>query len=300
MALNNLERLAAQGDRAALLRTLGGHPGAIHLLARLGGTSQFLADTLRRYPQLLAWLLEPRIMRQWLADEFEAELNASLAPFTRREARWNALRRFKYRQLLRIGSRDILGDADLTVTTEELSRLADVCLAAACRWAEEALEPLYGVPTRARRHAHGVRRDRHGQARGRRAQLFLRHRPHLRLRRRRRDQRRKRGLGAQRPLLRGGGQGGGGGGGVDDRRGLCLPRGPAAPPRGPLGRPHPVAGGLSRLLRRPRRAVGASGAHQGAPRRGRCARWRLASSSWSGPSCSGPASTRPSWPTSAT
>jgi len=147
MALNNLERLAAQGDRAALLRTLGAHPGAIHLLAGLGGTSQFLADTLRRYPQLLAWLLEPRVMRQWLGDELEAELNAGLAPFARREARWNALRRFKYRQLLRIGSRDILGDADLTVTTEELSRLADVCLAAACRWAEEALEPLYGVPT---------------------------------------------------------------------------------------------------------------------------------------------------------
>jgi glutamate-ammonia-ligase adenylyltransferase len=149
MALNNLERLSAQGDRAAFLRTLGGHPGAIHLLARLGGTSQFLADTLRRYPQLLAWLLEPSIMRQWFADDFEAELTASLAAFTRPEARWHALRRFKYRQLLRIGSRDILGDADLTVTTEELSRLADVCLAAACRWAEEALEPRYGVPTAA-------------------------------------------------------------------------------------------------------------------------------------------------------
>ena len=40
----------------------------------------------------------------------------------------NALRRFKYRHLLRIGCRDILGDADLTVTTEELSHLADVCL----------------------------------------------------------------------------------------------------------------------------------------------------------------------------
>ena len=146
MALNNLERLSAQGDRGALLRTLGAHPGAMHLLAQLGGTSQFLADTLRRYPQLFPWLLEPRTMRQWLGDELEAGLAASLAPFTKREARWNALRRFKYRQLLRIGTRDILGDADLTVTTEELSRLADVCLAAACRWADAGLEPLYGVP----------------------------------------------------------------------------------------------------------------------------------------------------------
>jgi len=34
MALNNLERLAAQGERAALFRLLGGHPGALHLVAR--------------------------------------------------------------------------------------------------------------------------------------------------------------------------------------------------------------------------------------------------------------------------
>src|SRR5262245_50858658 len=65
MALNNIERLAAQGDRAAFIRILGAHPGAVHLLSRLGGTSQFLADTLRRRPQLFSWLLEPATMRQW-------------------------------------------------------------------------------------------------------------------------------------------------------------------------------------------------------------------------------------------
>src|SRR6266436_5986844 len=139
MALNNLERLASQGERAALFRLLESHPGALHLLAKLGGTSQFLADTLRRRPTLLSWLLEPGTMRQWYADDLEAELEQSARAFDRPEARWNALRRFKYRQLLRIGCRDILGDADLTVTTEELSRLADVCLGAAWRLAEEDL-----------------------------------------------------------------------------------------------------------------------------------------------------------------
>jgi [glutamine synthetase] adenylyltransferase / [glutamine synthetase]-adenylyl-L-tyrosine phosphorylase len=146
MALNNLERLASQGEYAAFLRLLGAHPGAIPLLARLGGTSQFLADTLRRYPTLLPWLLEARTMRQWLADELTEDLAASLKAVERPEARLNALRRFKYRQLLRIGCRDILGDADLTVTTEELSHMADVCLAAAWDWARERLERLYGVP----------------------------------------------------------------------------------------------------------------------------------------------------------
>jgi len=146
MALNNLERLVAQGERPAFFRLLGGHPGAFQLVARLGGTSQFLADTLRRRPTLFSWLLEPGTLRQWLADELAAGLSQSASPFDRPEGRWNALRRFKYRQLLRIGSRDILGDADLTVTTEELSNLADVCLAAAWHWAEEDLRRRYGEP----------------------------------------------------------------------------------------------------------------------------------------------------------
>src|SRR5204863_6910592 len=104
------------------------------------------ADTLRRHATLVSWLLEPRTMRQWLRDELEDDLSTSLRPFTAYDARCNALRRFKYRQLLRIGCRDILGDADLTVTTEELSRLADVCLGAAWRWAHARLERLHGVP----------------------------------------------------------------------------------------------------------------------------------------------------------
>jgi [glutamine synthetase] adenylyltransferase / [glutamine synthetase]-adenylyl-L-tyrosine phosphorylase len=146
MALNNLERYAAVVDRPLLFATLHGHPGAAPLLARVGGASQFLADTLRRRPGTLAWLLEGATMRQWLAEDLAAALALDLAPFTTRESRLNALRRFKYRHLLRIGARDLLGDADLIVTTEELSRLADVCIAAVWRDSEAALREQYGQP----------------------------------------------------------------------------------------------------------------------------------------------------------
>ena len=75
-------------------------------------------------------------MRVWFAEDFAADLAQSLAAFPGRVARMNALRRFKYRHLLRIGARDLLGDADLGVTTEELARLADTCLGEAWRMAD--------------------------------------------------------------------------------------------------------------------------------------------------------------------
>jgi glutamate-ammonia-ligase adenylyltransferase len=147
MALNNFERYASVVDRATFFQTLAAHPGAAPLLARVMGSSQFLADVLRLRPSNLAWLLEGRTMRQWLPDDLAAGLRADLQPFATREARLRVIRRFKYRHLLRIGARDLLGDADLTVTTEELSRLADVCLDAAWRIGRERLDLQFGPPT---------------------------------------------------------------------------------------------------------------------------------------------------------
>src|SRR2546425_296853 len=48
MALNNLERHAAVVDRSVLYATLAQHPGALPLLVRVLGSSQFLADAAAR------------------------------------------------------------------------------------------------------------------------------------------------------------------------------------------------------------------------------------------------------------
>src|SRR2546428_1305007 len=85
-------------------------------------------------------------MRDWFAEDLAADLAQTLGPFETRDARMNALRRFKYRHLLRIGARDLLGDADLSGTTEELSHLADACIGQALREAAATVSQAYGAP----------------------------------------------------------------------------------------------------------------------------------------------------------
>jgi [glutamine synthetase] adenylyltransferase / [glutamine synthetase]-adenylyl-L-tyrosine phosphorylase len=147
MALNNLERLAAAVlDRRGLYTLLAGHPEAIPVLTTLVATSQFLADALIRSPQTVPWLLDPRVMQTRSAEAMHAEVAAACRPFRTEEARLNALRRVKRRELCRIGLRDVLADADLVTTTQELSLLADACLAQALAIVEPALHARYGRP----------------------------------------------------------------------------------------------------------------------------------------------------------
>jgi glutamate-ammonia-ligase adenylyltransferase len=147
MALNNLERLAAAAlDRSAFYRLLADHPEAIPLLVALGASSQFLADALVRSPQILPWLLDPAVMRPRRREAMHDEVATACRPFRTPAARAGALRRVKRRELCRIGLRDILGDADLVATTQELSDLADACLAQAWAVVEPALHERYGAP----------------------------------------------------------------------------------------------------------------------------------------------------------
>jgi glutamate-ammonia-ligase adenylyltransferase len=147
MALNNLERLAAAAlDRRAFYALLATHPEAIPILTTLAATSQFLTDALIRSPQTVPWLLDPRVMRARSREALHAEVAAACRPFRTEEARLNALRRVKRRELCRIGLRDLLGDADLVTTTQELSDLADACLAQAAAMVEPGLRERYGRP----------------------------------------------------------------------------------------------------------------------------------------------------------
>ncbi len=148
MALNNLERFSGVViDRGFLLSLLGDSQKILDLLLTVFGSSQYLSDVLIRHPQLFEWLLEPGVLR--LPGQ-KADLARDLVSMTDRlpsvERKWEALRRFKVREVLRITLQDLLGNQDLAGITQELSRLAEVTLQAAYEICQKELGRRYGTP----------------------------------------------------------------------------------------------------------------------------------------------------------
>lgn len=148
MALNNIERfIEVVMDRSVLYTTLIKHPQAIHILCVLCGSSEVLSDTLRQHPMYFQWLLDAKVMSgAKLKENLAEDLSQTLSIFSKKELKYNALRRFKKREMLRIGLRDLLGDADLTTTTQELSNMADVLINEAWKIGDGKLQKEYGTP----------------------------------------------------------------------------------------------------------------------------------------------------------
>jgi len=147
-ALNNLERFTnATFDRRILYTFLRDIPVLIDVLVTICGSSQYLSDTLIRNPEYFEWLMEPDIMNQPKdRDMMYREISQMVNILPLLDKKLDAMRRYKRRETLRIGARDLLRDADLETTTLELSNLADVSLQIAYELAETELTPKLGEP----------------------------------------------------------------------------------------------------------------------------------------------------------
>jgi glutamate-ammonia-ligase adenylyltransferase len=148
-ALSNFERIIeTRNDSDALLRLLRRYPERRAALFTLAGGSQFLTDTVLRHPDFLDWLLRPSTLHR---DRSKSHMEAELWRWVQRlrnepNGPANALRRFRQREYLRIGLRDLMRLTDMQQTTLSLSHLADACLEAAVRIARVELEARYGKP----------------------------------------------------------------------------------------------------------------------------------------------------------
>jgi [glutamine synthetase] adenylyltransferase / [glutamine synthetase]-adenylyl-L-tyrosine phosphorylase len=146
-ALNHWERLFGSVSRTALLDYLRTWPRMLDLLCSIFGNSDALAFTLIRDPMLVYWLAEEDVLsRPPTRAGLELALRESVGYLTVKETKLDALRRFRRREMLRIGVRDLLRLVTVPETTASLSDLACVLIQAAYEIIDADLRLQYGVP----------------------------------------------------------------------------------------------------------------------------------------------------------
>ncbi|MFC2149284.1 bifunctional [glutamate--ammonia ligase]-adenylyl-L-tyrosine phosphorylase/[glutamate--ammonia-ligase] adenylyltransferase [Candidatus Auribacterota bacterium] len=147
-ALVNFDRfVSAVFSKMMLFTALAQKSSSLRLLLKLFGTSQFLSDALIRNPEYFDWMTDYDVLNMVKDRETVLrEMGSSVLVFSAYEARLNSLRRFKRREMLRIGVKDIMGISRLEETVLELSNLGDAVLETSYRIADDEMKKKYGVP----------------------------------------------------------------------------------------------------------------------------------------------------------
>jgi len=146
--LANLERLiSAYGAGDTLFRVLTTHSGFRDMLLSICVGSQFLVQVIVRNPGLLDWLVRSDVLHQNPdAELLQIQLEQLVEQHGDTEALLGALNRFKSREMLRIGTRDLLGLSETFETFEALTLLADALVQCVYNVVWERLTQKWGVP----------------------------------------------------------------------------------------------------------------------------------------------------------
>jgi glutamate-ammonia-ligase adenylyltransferase len=149
MALNNFERFLANPGGAQQLPTLLEARGrSLEMLLQLLSTSQYFSDLLVANPDYLDMLRVP-LRNSPSRAELKAQLQAEVDAAFEDSAVLRAFRRFRQRQILRIGTNDIIRDRPLEEVTRDISRVADTALEVALATAQRHVGNRFGQPATA-------------------------------------------------------------------------------------------------------------------------------------------------------
>lgn len=144
--LNNLERISSQLSSEAISSLMKDKENLKNLTI-ICGSSNLLANTIITNPICVEQLLlEQGLGTKKRVTVFLKELEAWVQNLPDMNSAARALRLYKQREYLRIGTRDILGLASMQETTLELSDLASACLEIAYRFCLQQLKSEYGTP----------------------------------------------------------------------------------------------------------------------------------------------------------
>lgn len=156
-ALNHWERLLTGVTRSSFLDFLRSSPRMLDLLCTIFGNSDALAFTVIRDPMLVYWLAEEGVLSKPPTRKgMEEALRKTVGHLTVKELKLEALRRFRRREMLRIGVRDLLRLADVPETTASLSDVASLLIHAAYEIVDADLRQQYGVPMHKNRQGRWV------------------------------------------------------------------------------------------------------------------------------------------------
>src|SRR6266536_933270 len=137
------------GHRDAFFGTLRDNPAVAELVCTVLGSSRLLGDQLARHPELLTAMAHeggPGAARD--PAELRGEALAVTGHHDRPEAAFDALRRFRRRELLRVAVRDLAAGVPAEQVGAELAAVAEACLEAGLRTAWRAVLPDEGLPLR--------------------------------------------------------------------------------------------------------------------------------------------------------
>lgn len=146
MALNNLERFFAHpaGPPLAFV-LLESRARPLEILLGLFAGSQMFSDLLAAHPDYLPMTRIP-VRRSPSTDELRDTLRAEVASASEDSSLLRAFRRFRHRQLLRIGTNDMIRDRPLDEITHDISRVADVAIEVALETAQRLVARRFGEP----------------------------------------------------------------------------------------------------------------------------------------------------------
>ncbi|MBI4775445.1 MAG: glutamate-ammonia-ligase adenylyltransferase [Deltaproteobacteria bacterium] len=148
MALNNLERyMRMVASPESRYRQLLSQPMRLDVLLRILAGSQFLADTVIRDPGLMDWLTVPKNLYETRKKaDLEEELRIFRSAGPNQKEWLKELRRLRTRELLRIGTRDMVFNVSTKVITHELSILAEALVRVALENVWETLQEQGRIP----------------------------------------------------------------------------------------------------------------------------------------------------------
>jgi glutamate-ammonia-ligase adenylyltransferase len=143
LAENHLLRLLEASSIGTIKKIPSSH---FSELINLLGSSSFLSDVLIRqgehWPEV--FLRQIKVRRKTAAENL-MDLNASIRGAVSFDDFCAELRRYKQREYLRIGARDLMPSVTMEETVRELTALADASLEAAYRYGRAEVEKEYGT-----------------------------------------------------------------------------------------------------------------------------------------------------------